>query len=226
MVKMQLTTMTIDAAINHRSTALWCINNFVDAENRTADVVGECRDPNGYTGQVQPFKIPASWIPQRVSDIAPKDYFLEGSIDFLNAVRRQWLVIVDPQQAEEFLNSHPDARIEADRLKVLLQGHAIGVSSLLRGAEGAETIDLDAVRNRASTGTANIPEGTPTPTEHEVKPVVMQIMAREDEPASKLNALKSIPTLRQADLDYIHVNTADQSILAWLSDQKPYGEDD
>lgn len=229
MANMRLSTMTIDQAIRHGGSELFVINNFVDRNSRAADVVGEYRDPNAPNSPPRPFKVPASWIPQRISDIAPKEAFLENSADFMAAVRRRWLVIVDPKQASEFLANNPDAQVEADHIQLIIQGNMAGIASIMSGSEGEE-IDLGTVRNRNADAASamaamsqNAPiDGTPGDTpEQQVSPQVMDIMNRPPEAMSdqgKLNALRGLPQLTPAEQTYIHQHTSDPAILGWLNE--------
>ena len=226
----QLKTLTIEQALANRSTTLYVVNNFSDRNQRTADIVGEYRDTNSSGANAQPFKIPVSWIPQRLSDIAPKEFFLEGSPDFMNAVRRQWLVIVDPKQAEAFLNESPEAQVEADRITLVIQGNQIGVDSLLRKEEGETVIDLNRVRNRGQNTqqrTSELIASGPVDDQPQnskdtgISPQVMNVMQRPDNEVSavaKLNSLKSITNLSKQDLEYIHMNTSDTNTLAWIKE--------
>ena len=203
-----------DYAANARDRHLFVLNLYKGSNGKRADILGTFIDSSN---KAQPFKIVSSWVPQDLSNFAPKDLFLEKSSDFLSFLRYKWIVIVDTAEAKTLFEKDPKARKELEEINLGTINSDIDIVE--------DHIDLDTLRLKHKKPTLEVNDDDENLAVG-VSPSIVDIMERPEEGEGsltsdeKLNQLMNLIELTEEDVRYIQAKTKDPEIVAWLSQQK------
>lgn len=192
--KAKLKLLTVPQAEQMADSRLYVVNRTNNPlGNINITVVGD-------DGQKTTVVVPATFIPFDMSNYISKQALLRAP-EFRKLVANKLIVLADPEESVQFIESSARAQREQKRL----------LSSNVNSDEGEEFVTID---DNVREVKANVPE-------LEAQPFILAIIDRENSEdagdlITELDARSA--NLKLADVEYLMANTKQATIKQWAAD--------
>jgi hypothetical protein len=157
------------------------------------------------------FKSPATFIPMCITDAIPSSKICECR-DLKQALLKGMLTLVDPDQAEDYLQT-PEAREEYENL--VLSEHSAKARNIDVESEITKRLKVTHTRNEGGIGPTQDVEAVDT-VSNKVRGLMEDLVSGNKQAKEVLTELKRHQTaLKAIDISYVQANAADPELSKW-----------